>query len=535
MVRKILLGKYRGLRFGFIFAISFIFFISSSSSESNRLFPLVEPFVDSPGKAIGSDFNGDGIHDVIMGAELNNDNGADAGAAYLLYGTTSFSSTYRLDGDGINVTLLGKAAGDTFGRSVGSAGDINADGFDDIIVGAPKNADGATNGGATYILYGHPSLPATITAAAATDVTIVGGFSTSDYLGREVASAGDINGDGFDDVSIGADGIDTPGTNAGARYILYGSAALSSDYDTAGTGVNVTLLGKAASDEMGLGTCSGTGDVNRDSLDDVIVCGRRNNDGGSNDEGAAYILFGSTSLSATIRMDGAGANLTILGDTAGGLLGIGASGGGDINGDGFDDFLIASALQGADVTGASYLFYGRTFSNTTFDVENSQEDVKISGKANNDQLSIEVNPGGDINDDGFFDIVSCARFNDDGGGNNAGACYITYGGSSLATSLNAGNADVTILGKTADDQLGQRFSGVGDINNDGLPDLAMGAINNDDGPGANNAGAVYILLGNDSLSSSFSLAGNGVDVTILGKGSTDTLGFVRGGRGNAGP
>lgn len=187
---------------------------------------LVAPLIDSPAKTIGSDFNGDGIHDLLMGARLNDDIAISAGAAYILYGAGQFSASYALNGAGVDVTLQGKAGSDFFSRGLASAGDINSDGFDDVVIGAYQNNDGpgANNAGAVYVLYGHPTLSATIAMnGAGPNVTIVG-KAASDTLGRTVGGGGDINGDGFDDLIMAADqNNDGPGANnAGAVYILYG-------------------------------------------------------------------------------------------------------------------------------------------------------------------------------------------------------------------------------------------------------------------------------------------------------------------------
>lgn len=526
-----------------------------SPEEKNESLPKryvskndIEPLIDSPGKAVGSDFNGDGIADVLMGARLNDDTDTDAGAAYILYGPLTSSQSYFLNGAGVSVTLLGKTLLDRFARGLASAGDINSDGFDDIIVGAYHNNDGpgANNAGAVYVLYGSPILAETIRMnGVGADITVLGKAAT-DQLGKSVSGTGDINGDGFDDMVMSADqNNDGPGANdAGAVYILYGGASLSSDYRLDGAGVNVTILGKAALDVLGYDAGGGkgpsvgsAGDVNRDGFDDVIMGAPRNNDGGSDDEGAAYVLFGATSLSATIELNGSGANLTVIGTTANDYVGQAILGIGDINGDGFDDFSVATGYTDEITTngGTAYIIYGRSFANETIDTQTAQQDVSITGKGDTDVLGRGVSGAGDINDDGFQDFIVGANLNDDNG-TNAGAAYLLYGSSSLSSSyrIDGAGVDVTFLGKSANSSFGVAVSGVGDVNNDGFPDLIFGDSYNDDL--ATDTGQVYIVFGSGSLSSAITMNGSGPDVTIRGKAADDRLGAAAGGgRGNVGP
>lgn len=539
MVRQILLGKYRGLRFGFIFAIFFIFFISSLSSESNGL-PLVKPLVDSPAKTTGSDFNGDGIHDLLMGAPRNDDGPlTEAGAVYILYGPQVSSTTYRLDGAGVNVTVLGKAGSDFLGTDIASAGDLNADGFDDIVMGAHLNDDGAaSDSGAAYILYGSPILASDIALdGAGANITIIGKTGT-ERLGYRVSTGGDINGDGFDDLLVGAQySDDGPGTDSGSIFVLYGSASLSADYDIAGAGVSVTITGKAASDS--LSRCASTGDVNRDGFDDIVMGAPANDDGASPNAGALYVLFGGSSLAANIRLDGAGANMTLLGKAADDNLGTAVNGLGDVNGDGFDDFIGSAQYNndgpGANDDGAAYIIFGRVgLANATLDTASSEENVRILGKAALDNLGglTAASAAGDVNDDGFADILAGSRKNNDQAA-DAGAVYIVYGSTSLAASITAGNNDVTLLGKAASDFFGFWTSSAGDLNNDGIPDFVGGAYYNDDI--AANAGAAYVVFGSESLSSALRIAGAGPDVTVLGKAGSDFFGRIGRSRGSVGP
>ncbi len=531
------------------FLIFFLTFLSILFPYNLSSRELSGPFIDSPGKTIGSDFNGDGIHDLLMGARLNDDIAGAAGAAYILYGTDAFSKTYLLNGTGVNVTLLGKASNDFFSRGLTSAGDVNADGFDDIVVGAYGNNDGpgANNAGAVYLLYGSPNLAATIQMnGAGGNVTVLGKAGT-DRLGIAVGGAGDMNGDGFDDMAMAADqNDDGPGANnAGAVYILYGGSALSADYRLDGAGVSVSILGKAASDRLGyqLGGSQGptiapAGDINRDGFDDLIMGAPYNNDGGSDDEGAAYVLFGGSSLTATIRLDGAGANLTLIGTTANDFLGEAVSGAGDINNDGFDDVIVGAGYSDevALNAGMAYIIYGRSsFPNATLDTQTAQQDLSIAGKAASDRFGEEVSGAGDLNDDGIHDVMIGALLNGDNG-SGSGAAFLLYGSPSLSSSyrLNGEGVDVTFQGKAANSYFATSVSGVGDVNNDGFPDFLFGEGYNDDL--AADAGQAYIVFGSGSLSSTITMNGPGPDVTIRAKAADDRLGAaVGGGRGNPGP
>jgi hypothetical protein len=157
----------------FFAVFGFLFFFSLKVGASvSRHSDLIAPLIDSPAKTMGSDLNGDGIADIGIAARGNDDGASNAGAVYILYGTGNLSGTYNLNGTGVDVTLLGRVADDQFGYT-GGAGDINSDGFDDLVIGADQNDDAATNAGAVYIIYGSPNLSGTQTITrTASDVTI---------------------------------------------------------------------------------------------------------------------------------------------------------------------------------------------------------------------------------------------------------------------------------------------------------------------------------------------------------------------------
>jgi len=508
----------------------------------------IDPLIDSPGNTIGSDFNGDGIHDFIVGASGNADAGVDAGAVYIFFGATNLSGTKSMGGVGsADVTFLGKTSGDLLGISVSAAGDINGDGFDDILVGAHLNGEGGGSAGSAYIFFGATNLSGTksLGQGASADVTILG--KIGDRLGQNVSGAGDINGDGFDDIIVAAHLNDDGGTDdEGAVYIFFGASDLSGTKSLGGAqSADVTILGKAANDFLGNGV-SGAGDINGDGFDDIVVGAPFNDDGaggigGVNDnEGAAYIFFGASNLSGTKSLGkGASADVTILGKAASDFLGRNVSGAGDINGDGFDDSFLGAYgydISGTNQEGAAYIFFGASnLSGTKSLGEVQSADVTILGKAASDQLGRNVSGAGDINDDGYDDIIVGAARNDDGGSNNEGAAYIFFGSTTLSGTKDTGSADVTFLGKAAGDQLGRGVSGLGDVNADGIPDVIMGARYNNDG-GSNNEGAAYIFFGSTTLSGTKDTGSADEDVRILGKGTFDFLGnSVGGGRSNPGP
>ena len=155
-----------------------------------------------------------------------------------------------------DVILTGVAASDNFGTSVSTAGDVNGDGYSDVIVGANANDAGGSNAGRAYVYFGGSIMNNTA------DVLLTG-EAASDGLGFAVANAGDVNGDGYGDVLIGATGNDAGGTSAGRAYVYFGGSLMNSTAD-------VIMTGAAANDQFGV-SVSTTGDVNGDGYSDVAV------------------------------------------------------------------------------------------------------------------------------------------------------------------------------------------------------------------------------------------------------------------------
>ncbi|MCP4251430.1 MAG: hypothetical protein GY778_30710, partial [bacterium] len=219
-----------------------------------------------PSVATAGDVNGDRFDDLIVGAGSNDAGGTDAGQAYVYYGGPGADATADL-------TFTGEAVDDGFGYSVGTAGDVNGDGFADLIVSGDRNDAAGSNAGRAYVYYGGPGADATA------DLTFTG-EAPDDRFGRSVGTADDVNGDGFADLIVGAYRNDAGGTDAGRAYVYYGGPEADATAD-------LTLTGEEAVDRLGISVGT-AGDVNGDGFADLIV-GAYFNDAGGADAGRAYV------------------------------------------------------------------------------------------------------------------------------------------------------------------------------------------------------------------------------------------------------
>ena len=517
---------------------------------------------DYSGASVSSagDINGDGFDDIIIGAPHADGPGNtryNAGDSYVVFGKASgFAAEIDLAavaaGNG-GFVLHGQDAGDQSGHSVSGAGDINGDGFDDLIIGAlggggPANTrDGA---GDSYVVFGKAAgFVAEIdlaTVAAGNGGFVIHGQDAADISGIWVSSAGDINGDGFDDLIIGATLGDGPGnTRAGAgdSYVVFGKASgFAAEIDLAAVAAGnggFVIHGQDPGDASGY-SASSAGDVNGDGFDDLII-GTFDGDGpGNTREGAgdSYVVFGTASgFAAEIDLAAIAAGnggFVIYGQDAHDQAGVSLSSAGDVNGDGFDDLIIgARDGDGPGNTrtdaGDSYVVFGKA---TGFAAQIDLGAVAagnggfvIHGEDAHDLSGFSVSSAGDVNGDGFDDLIIGAELGD-GPGNtrlNAGDSYVVFGkASGFAAEIDlaavaAGNGGFVIHGQDARDLSGGSVSS-GDVNGDGFDDLIIGARY---AYGAGNtrgyAGDTYVLFGSATI-------GDLVDhVTHLGTAADDLL------------
>ena len=402
------------------------------------------------------DVNGDGYSDAIVGAIGNDAGGNSAGRAYIYFGGLSMDNSE-------DVVLTGLAAGDLLGTSVSTAGDVNGDGYADVIVGANSNDAGAANAGRVYIFFGTHNMDNT------PDILLTGSAG-SDQFGISVSTAGDVNGDGYTDVLIGASGNDAGGGNAGRAY-LYTNSLTGPDLP------DEIFTGAKNDDQLGY-SVSAAGDVNGDGYDDVIIGAPFNDDEGP-DFGAAYIYYGGSSLDYT-------EDVKLTGASGGDLFGISVSAAGDVNGDGYADVIVgasSSDVRAIDA-GRAYIYYGGSSMNNT-------ADVILTGEAAYDWFGYSVSSAGDVNGDGYIDVIVGAYLNDAIGG-AAGRAYIYYGGLIMDSTK-----DVVLSSASGSDYFGYSVSEAGDVNGDGYADVIVGAYLNEAGGGG--SGSAYLYYGSSSM------------------------------------
>ncbi len=429
------------------------------------------------------------------------------------------------DLSGADVRLLGERGGDRAGLSVAGAGDVDGDGLADVIVGAQYSDRAAPDAGATYLVSGR-TLAATGGLGLASADVILDGQTSLDWSGYAVAGVGDVDGDGLDDVLVGATGQDRGDYLGGAAYLVTG-ASLSAGGPLGLASADVVLLGEATPDMAGT-SVAGAGDVDGDGLADLLVGAWQNGDGGGR-AGKAYLLFGA-SLATLTSVDLSTADHAFVGEASRDGAGAAVASAGDVDGDGLDDILIGAPGQDAGGTdaGRAYLFLAASLG-TSRSLDLSAADFVFEGEVGDDALGTAVGSAGDVDGDGLADVLIGAPGSADGGP-GAGKVALFLGRSLTAPgTVDVGDADFTLVGAVRDGGVGRSVAGLGDLDGDGLDDVAVAGDLVD--TSASGAGAVYVVLGR-SLGSSATVDLAQADFRILGTARDDAAGTGLGAAGD---
>ena len=397
-------------------------------------------------------------------------------------------------------TFDGDSADDLFGTSVSSAGDVNGDGFADLIVGARADDNNGENSGNARVFSG-------------VDGSVLYNFqgdSANDQFGCSVSCAGDVNGDGFADLIVGAHLDDNNGSASGSARVFSGvdgSVLYNFDGDSAGVRFGSSV--------------SGAGDVNGDGFADLIVGAPLNGTNGFR-SGSARV-FSGVDGSVLYNFDG---------DSERDEFGCSVSGAGDVNGDGFADLIVGAALD--DNNGANS-GSARVFSGVDGSVLNN-----FDGDSAGDEFGTSVSGAGDVNGDGFADLIVGAPFVSNSGPDDGNIRVFSGVDGSILYDIDT-DSDSGQFG----DSFGRSVSGAGDVNGDGFTDLIAGASSDDqNGLGSGSArvfsgadgSVLYSFFGSSigdqfgaSVSGAGDINGDGVADFIVGtfSGRANNQGFVR--------
>jgi hypothetical protein len=408
--------------------------------------------------ARAGDVNNDGYSDVIIGARQYDNGQTDEGRAFAFYGTHQGLK------DVANWTAEIDQGSANFGQAVASAGDVNGDGFDDVIIGAPKYDNGQLDEGGAFVYLG------SATGLATSYAWTVESNQKDANFGVSVASAGDVNGDGYDEVIVGANLYDNGQDAEGMAFLYTGSSgglSLSHQWSTDGNAIGANYGFSVAS----------AGDVNNDGYDEIIVGAPLFNEGLTGN-GKAFLYKGSaTGLPTT-------ADWTAIGSLMGVNLGNSVACAGNINGDVYDDVIVGAYkfANGQALEGAAFVFHGGAAGLST------SVNWTIEGDQGSAQMGESVAGAGDVNDDGYGDIIVGASTYDNGETDEGAAfVYLGPGGGS-------GGTRWVLENNQQGANLGHSVAGAGDIDADGYADVIVGASAYDNPP-LTDEGSAQVFMG----------------------------------------
>lgn len=451
---------------------------------------------------------------------------------HIILSNLNGSNGFRLDGE---------AAYHVSGSAVSSAGDVNGDGFDDVIIGASSSDKNGIESGSSYVVFGKDQdmdAAMSLSSLDGSNGFRMDGTGEFERLGTSVSSAGDVNGDGYGDLIVGARITETGSygydysNGAGVSYVVFGHASgfdatldlLSLD------GINGFRLDSKAAYNASHHEVSSAGDINGDGFDDLIIGVLNPFSPVPEDNvyrsGDVYVVFGkssdfSTSLDLSALDGNNGFHLT---GVSGDHLGSSVSRAGDINGDGYDDVIISAKGYYSD---NSYVLFGKA--------DGFSASMDLSGLDGSNGFRFDgagggASSAGDINGDGFDDLIFGNPYADLAGVGFVGGSYVVLGkASGFSATLDSASLDGVgfyLEGVAAGDDLGRSVSSAGDVNGDGLDDLILGAPGAD--PNGESSGSSYVILGSNFVDETV-YQGTPADDSLTGSAAADRF---EGGDGN---
>jgi len=431
-------------------------------------------------------------------------------------------------------TLSGAVAGDEAGAVVTGVGDVNDDGFDDVLITSWKHDGGSVNDtGRAYLVYGSAGIPDLSLASA--DVLLEGDESLGDFFtggpqtGLSAGPAGDVNNDGIDDFLLGAPNAELIEKAEGVAYLIYGSTTLPALIDLGALGANGVVFhganhgGPGTGEKAGFGVAGG--DFNGDAFSDIFIGAPSFNV----TEGRAYVVYGSDTFGNTFDLGdldtSSDLGVVISAAAGGGRLGQRAAHVGDMDGDGFGDFIVSSSESdpaGKTNAGQAHVIFGGDSHGDTLDLATATtaEAIMVQGEKPGAFLSESLAGAGDVDGDGFDDaILGSPSFDTGAGGGpplNTGRAYIIYGGNALPAVIDTaalGAAGVKLTGVDAQDGAGSGVGGGMDVNGDTYDDALVGAWSAD--PNGSSSGEAYVVYGGPALPGTLDLGNLGIHGYVL--------------------
>jgi hypothetical protein len=390
-----------------------------------------------------------------------------------------------------SASFLGEFYYERIGYYMENAGDVNGDGFEDFLIGTFHNRENGYDAGAAYLILGNDTnvwgLKRRLREA---DARFLGKYEY-DAFGYYVSGNGDVNGDGYDDFVIGAPaGNELGGPNPGYAFLFFGRPAADWGYECiARDEADASYVGRHDYDHAGEAVAI-VGDVNQDGYDDFIVGAPLNDDGTT--EGGKVYLFSGRPSGWSRNVDIETADASFITNYYKAWAGYIVSAAGDVNGDGFADFLIGSPHHD-HYGGRVYLIFGKSTIDwgTNFDLDSA--DVIFEGESSGDKSGWGLACAGDVNHDGFSDILIGAYGNDQNGV-QAGKVYLILGKAvGWLPITNLRDADASWKGERDDDKAGWSVAGVPDLNYDGCDEIMIGAWHNDQI--GSDCGKAYLIYG----------------------------------------